>query len=159
MPRKARRGSGAFLTIQSQPELQPSIDLTGPVLGELFPVEKPSLIIRLGVAIQFVLASVLLFITIPFVIGTTSLESIRLTILQNSAETGILLQTWWEGIVNLLLELNAIGTGFLEIPQFPFSIYTVLPLIAAASLIWFIGNGIILRAEFKDQHPTKKLVR
>lgn len=135
-----------FNELDSLPELALSRDLAEPVMRR---VSGPGVLpkwLTLTITLQAALAVITILIAAPFIIEFTS-EAMPL--LQSPSITGMIFQlqaqlgTWQDAISTFQVpSLPAIPT-----PQF--SSLVILSTLAGVSLLWLVGNGLLLRNQIK----------
>jgi anti-sigma factor RsiW len=134
-----------FDTIASLPEAGLARDLTAPILRRVSGRVSLPRSLRLTVVFQFVVAIGALVTAAPFVmrfltpyLSNLQLPSLMDLLLQFQAQ-----QTAW---IDLLSQFQL---PFPEIPGFELSSLVIMLTVAGVSILWLLGNGLLLRNQIK----------
>jgi hypothetical protein len=135
-----------FTELDSLPELILSRDLDGAVMRRVGGSSTPPKWLTLTIALQAALAVIATLVATPFIIEFTAE---RMPVLQRPSLTEILLQlqtllgSWQEKFSMIHIPLLP------EIPTFQISSLVILSTLAGASMVWLVGNGLLLRNQIK----------
>jgi anti-sigma factor RsiW len=135
-----------FDEIESLPEIALSRDLTAPVVRQLSGRASLPRSLRLAVILQFTAAIVILVFSAPFVV---QFLSSYVASLQTPSFAGVLLQVQaqWTAWLDMLSQLRL--PNIPEIPVFELSSLFLMLAVIGASVLWLIGNGLLLRNQIK----------
>jgi hypothetical protein len=135
-----------FSELDSLPELAVSHDLTGAVMRR---VSGPGVLpkwLTLTIVLQAALAVITLWVADPFVIDFAS-ETMPVSQVPSISEMLFKLQTklmTWQEIIPAF-QIPVLP----EIPTFQLSSLVILFTLACASILWLVGNGLLLRNQIK----------
>ena len=131
-----------FTEIESLPELELTQSIAAHfVPGQSLPAELPRWL-TLTVALQAALALIAIIIAAPIVINLLpSIQTPSLT------DVFVQVQSQWAGWLDTLsaFQLPSIP----EIPVFEFSSLILTLILAGVSMLWLVGNGLLLRDQIK----------
>jgi hypothetical protein len=135
-----------FAELDSLPESPLSRDLAVPVMHR---VSRPGVLpkwLTLTIVLQAGLALVISVTAIPFIIELTA-RSMPVLKFPSFAEIFIQLQTQWIMWLEMLSTWQAPAIPAIQIPEL--SSLAVLFTLAGVSMLWLIGNGLLLRNQIK----------
>jgi hypothetical protein len=135
-----------FRELETLPELAFSRDLAAPVIHRVgWPGVLPAWL-TLTLALQAALAVITALIAAPFVIEFAS-QMIPMLQTPSITETFIQVQMHW------FSWLNALSTFQMpvlpSVPTLEFSSWFLLATLAVTSMLWLVGNGLLLRNQIK----------
>jgi anti-sigma factor RsiW len=135
-----------FTELESLPEMNLSRDLAAPVMRRVAGSAFLPRWLTLTVALQAVLALIVLAIAAPFVIELVS-ESASTLQLPSLVETFTQLQAQWVSWLAMLSQFEMPA-----MPQMPIAEVSSLYLMLTAAgifMFWLVGNGLLLRNQIK----------
>jgi hypothetical protein len=135
-----------FHEIESLPEIALSRDLAVPALGRLSGHASLPRFLRLTVVLQCAAVMVVLILAAPFV---TRFLLPYLSVLRAPSPVNLLLQihTQWTAWLARLSQFQL--PGIPEIPVFELPNLLIALVILSVSVLWLLGNGLLLRNQIK----------
>lgn len=135
-----------FAEIESLPELELSRDLAARFVPDPNPSAKLPRSLTLTVTLQAVLAMVAIVVAAPFVMQSLSPYVAGIPA-PSFAELFLQLPNQWAGWLDMLstFQFPAIP----EIPVIELSSLFMMLMVIGVSLLWLIGNGLLLRNQMK----------
>lgn len=135
-----------FDEIASLPEIALSRNLAAPVVRRVSGRASLPRSLRLTVALQFAAAVVALVFAAPFVM---QFLSPYLSDLQAPSLVGLFLQaqTQWTAWLDMLSQFQL--PTLPEIPGFELSSLFLMLMVVGVSVLWLLGNGLLLRNQIK----------
>jgi hypothetical protein len=150
-----------FASLEALPEIPLSRDLSASVVASIRPARTPSTrpvinpVMRVALAFQLLLALVALAIAVPFVAQITAalptLSSFNLanTSLQWLTSTYQTFTTSFRP--ETLIPTTDLTSLFTQIPTLQLSTAIIVLSLTAVTLLWFVGNGLLLRSASRTQ--------
>lgn len=135
-----------FTELDSLPELALSRDLAAPVVRRVGWSSVLPKWLTLTIALQAALALIASIIAAPFIIELTSEATFALQT-PSFAEILIQLQMQWTTWLDTLSTFQMPVIPAIAMPQF--SSLVILFTLAGASMLWLVGNGLLLRNQIK----------
>ena len=140
---------GLFATIEGLPELELGIDLAPVVMRAILSQARPAASLRWAAAAQAILGAVILGVTWPVLNALEALPDVQAWLVnlevQAAAGVQILSETWF----NLVAAARGFVPQFSDFPALELSYISLVAMLASATLLWLVGNGLLLR------HPIK----
>lgn len=135
-----------FDEIESLPEITLSHNLAAPVTRRLSGRASLPRSLRLVVILQFTAAIVVLVFSAPFVVQFLS-SSVASLQAPSLASVLLQVQAQWTAWLDMLSQLRL--PNIPEIPVFELSSLFLMLAVIGASVLWLIGNGLLLRDQIK----------
>ncbi len=135
-----------FNELDSLPQLTLSRDLAAPVIRRLSLPNKLPTWLTLTVGLQAMLAVIVAIIAAPFVIDFAS-TSVSVLQMPSFSETFIKIQTQWTAWMGMFSNFQM--PAMPQLPVLEISSIMVMFTLAAVSMLWLIGNGLLLRNQIK----------
>lgn len=135
-----------FTELDSLPQLALSRDLVEPIMRRVSGFSVLPKWLTLTITLQAALAVITTWVAAPFILEFTA-ESLQLSQLPSITEMIFQLQTqlgaWQETISTFQMPVLPV------IPTPQFSSLVILCTLAGASMLWLVGNGLLLRNQIK----------
>jgi hypothetical protein len=150
-----------FASLAALPEVSLSRDLSASVVASIKPARTPltrpviNPVMRVALAFQLVLALVALAVALPFVVQLTA--SLPALTSFNLANTGLqwLISTYQTFTTSFrpetLIPTTNFTSLFTQIPTLELSTAIIVLSLTAVTLLWFVGNGLLLRSASRTQ--------
>jgi hypothetical protein len=150
-----------FASIEALPEVPLSRDLSAAVIASIKPARTPSTrpvinpVMRVALVFQFLLALVALAIAVPFVAQITAALPALSSF--NLANTGLqwLTSTYQTFTTSFrpetLIPTTDLTSLFTQIPTLQLSTAIIVLSLTAVTILWFVGNGLLLRSASRTQ--------
>ena len=135
-----------FSEIESLPELALSHDIAVPITRRISGLATLPRSLRLTMILQAAAAIVALIFAAPFVMQLISLYASSLQVL-SVADVFMRLQTQWRTWLDMLSQFQL--PRIPEIPVIELSGLFIMLTVVGVSLLWLIGNGLLLRNQMK----------
>jgi hypothetical protein len=135
-----------FAEIEALPEVAPSRNLTAPVIQKVGRPHVPPSWFTLTLGLQVALTGIAAVVVAPYAIQFVSSS---LPALQAPSPIGMFLQlqTQWNTWLDMLSQIQM--PGLPEPPRVEVSSLFMMFSIAGISVLWLVGNGLLLRSQIK----------
>ncbi len=137
-----------FEIIASVPEIQLNRDLSPLVMAHLQPLASPRFL-SAAVFLQFLASVVILAFAIPVLLQHPSLAEVLHHVdafLQGIPSVADLLSEWFLPLaVDVESFFVSAANGLTQTDRLITDILSVIPLVISSSLLWLVGNGILIR--------------
>jgi hypothetical protein len=150
-----------FASLEALPEVPLSRDISASVIASIKPARTPSTrpvinpVMRVALAFQLLLALIALAVALPFVIQLTAALPALSSF--NLANTGLqwLTSTYQTFATSFrpetLIPTTDITSLFTQIPTLELSTAIIVLSLTAVTILWFVGNGLLLRSASRPQ--------
>lgn len=144
---------GLFAELESIPDIPLKRDLSAGVMSSIRPAVTVPRRWQWIVVGQFVLTGLVLMFTIPAVLASEGYQEFVQRLNEFGVRIGI--HSSWNIAAQFQIFFNDFAQQLVfrlrnfQIPNLPFTLISVLPILLVTGFLWLVGNGLLLRKQIR----------